>query len=168
MSDEEVKNETTTTETDAGESKDPKKMLGNVAGTFSALKESNPKVLYGGIGGVVLLLLILMMGGDDGPVIAKGPVISNLEVGKTYTLKQSNTYDPNAVVRLVQSPGNLKAYDDTDEDDRTGCHNVKQGAKVKVTEFFDYGGAKKTFSKVKVLDGECTDYVGWTLSINVR
>ena len=43
-----------------------KNTVGNLVSSFLSLKEKNPKVFFGGIGGVVVLLVLMMtMGGDE-------------------------------------------------------------------------------------------------------
>jgi len=91
-----------------------KNIAGNLATSFLALKETNPKVFFGSIGGVVILLLIMMSGGDDSAPSVSGPAMKNLTVGQRYVLKSANAYDPGATVRLVSTPGAIAAYDDTE------------------------------------------------------
>lgn len=147
-----------------------KKIAGNAASALMDLKEKNPKVFFGAIGGVVVLILIMMMSGGGGnkPAIS-GPSIKNLAIGQQYILKSPNSYDPASTVRLVSVPGALAAYDDSEEADRTGaCQHMAQGTKVTPTEFQDFAGKKNIYVKVKMLEGECKDNEGWTLAINVQ
>ncbi|MDD2760180.1 MAG: hypothetical protein PHH11_07785, partial [Methylomonas sp.] len=98
------------------------------------LKETNPKVFFGGIGAVAVILLFLMMSGGDNPNLPAHqarPIVS----GQNYVLKSPNTYDPNATVRLVSVPGSMAAYDDTEENDREGaCKHMPQNTPVKLIQ----------------------------------
>ncbi len=141
---------------------------GNIVATLMALKENNPKVFFGAIGGVALLLgAVMMSGGHEAPL--SGPTIKNLAVGQKYVLKSANSYDPAATVRLVAVPGAIAAYDDTEEADRkTPCQHIPQGTPVTVTELQDAYGTKNAFVKVLIQDGECKDKDGWALAIDVQ
>ncbi len=140
----------------------------NIASKVMALKESNPKVLYGAIGVLAFVVLGLMMmgGGDNKPSLPVAKVM-NLAIGQTYALKGVNTYDPNATVRLVAVPGSIAAYDDTEEKDRKGeCKHMPQGTKVKISQIQEAFGKVK-FVEVEMLDGECAGKKGWTASNNL-
>ncbi|MFM8341475.1 MAG: hypothetical protein ACKN9F_04570, partial [Methylomonas sp.] len=82
--------------------------VGNIVASVLALRESNPKVFYGGLGGIVLLLVLLLSGGSDSKLVAhqSKPIV----VGQNYVLKGANAYDPNATIRLVSVPGSMAAY----------------------------------------------------------
>ncbi|QWF71445.1 hypothetical protein KEF85_02875 [Methylomonas paludis] len=140
---------------------------GALAG-FLALQQSNPKVFYGAIGGVVLLILIFVFsGGSDAklPVHQAKPVV----IGQNYVLKSPNAYDNNATIRLVAVPGSMAAYDDTEENDREGgCKHILQGTPVKVTQSQDAYGKKDVFVEVEMLGGECEGKKGWALAINLQ
>jgi hypothetical protein len=141
---------------------------GNIVATLMALKENNPKVFFGAIGGVALLLGVMMMSGG-GEQKLEGPKIKNLAVGQKYVLKSANSYDQAATVRLVAVPGAIAAYDDTEEADRkTPCQHIPQGTPVTVTELQDAYGTKNAFVKVLIDDGECKDKDGWALAIDVQ
>lgn len=145
-----------------------KNVAGNLLSTLLALKESNPKVFFGGIGAAVLLLLILMIsGGSDSklPVHQSKPVV----VGQSYVLKSANAYDPQATIRLVSVPGSMAAYDDTEEADREGaCKHIQDGTPVKVIQSQDAYGKKDVFAEVEMLSGECEGKRGWALAINLQ
>jgi hypothetical protein len=145
-----------------------KSQINNIISKVLDLKESNPKVFFGAVGGVVVLLLIMMMsGGDSKPV--SGPVIKNLAVGQKYVLQSANAYDKDATVRLVSVPGTIAAYDDTEEADRNGaCQHMPQGTPVTVIELQDAYGKKNAYAKVKMEEGECKGNEGWALSIDVQ
>ena len=147
-----------------------KDTAGNLVSSFLSLKEKNPKVFFGSIGGVgVLLVLMMTMGGGGSKPTISGPVMKDLAVGQRYVLKSANAYDAAATVRLVSTPGAIAAYDDTEEADRTGaCQHIPQGTPVSVIEFSDAYGKQKTYAKVKIEDGECKGNEGWALSIDIQ
>ena len=136
--------------------------------TLMSLKENNPKVFFGGLGGVGLLLVLAMSGGGSSNTVT-GPTMKNLAVGQRYTLKSANAYDPSATIRLVSVPGTIAAYDDTEEADRNGvCQHMPQGTPVTVLDLSDAYGKKNTYAKVKIEDGSCKGNEGWALSIDVQ
>jgi hypothetical protein len=150
----------------AGES--AKNAAGNILNTFLELKESNPKVFFGIIGGVVLGLVLLFSGGGSDaklPIHQSKPVI----VGQSYVLKSANAYDQNATIRLVAVPGSMAAYDDTEENDREGgCKHILQGTPVKVVQSQDAYGKKDVFVEVEMQSGECEGKKGWALAVNLQ
>ena len=144
--------------------------IGGFISTFLSLKEKNPKVFFGSIGGIAVLLVVLMSMGDEGskPVIS-GPVLKDLGIGQRYVLKSANAYDPSATVRLVATPGAIAAYDDTEEADRSGaCQHIAQGTPVSVLEFADAYGKQKSYAKVRIEDGECKAHEAWALAIDIQ
>jgi hypothetical protein len=147
-----------------------KNTVGNLISSLLSLKESNPKVFFGGIGGVVLLLVLMMsMGGDDSKPVISGPALKDLAIGQRYVLKSANAYDPAATVRLVSTPGAIAAYDDTEEADRSGaCQHMPQGTPVSVLEFADAYGKQKAYAKVRVEDGACKGNEAWALAIDIQ
>jgi hypothetical protein len=148
-----------------------KNTAGNLVSSFLSLKEKNPKVFFGAIGGVVVLLVLMMtMGGDDAskPTIS-GPALKDLVEGQRYVLKSANAYDPAATVRLVSTPGAIAAYDDTEEADRSGaCQHIPQGTPVTVLGFSDAYGKQKAYAKVRIEEGECKGNEAWALAIDVQ
>lgn len=132
-----------------------------------AIKESNPKLFFGALIGVVLIILFLMMsGGSDKKMPVSRSV--NLAVGQTYSLKGANTYDPKATIRLVAIPGSIAAYDDTEKEDRDGgCKHMPQGTKVKLLQIQAAFGQAK-FVQVEMLNGECAGKKGWAVSNNLN
>jgi len=141
---------------------------GNLLANFLALKDSNPKVFFGAIGGIALLLLLLLFGGGSD---AKLPVHQNkpVVIGQNYVLKGANAYDTGATIRLVAVPGSMAAYDDTEENDREGgCKHIPSGTPVKVTQSQDAYGKKDVFVEVEMLGGECEGKKGWALAINLQ
>ena len=147
-----------------------KNTVGNLLSSFLSLKETNPKVFFGAIGGVVVLLvLIIATGGDSSKPALSGPALKDLAVGQRYVLKSANAYDPAATVRLVSTPGAIAAYDDTEEADRSGaCQHIPQGTPVSVLDFADAYGKQKTYAKVRIEDGECKGNEAWALAIDVQ
>ncbi len=142
--------------------------VSNIISVMLGLKEKNPKVFFGAIGGVVVLLILIMSGGDEAKVVS-GPKIKNLAVGQKYVLKSANSYDPAATVRLVGVPGAIAAYDDTEEADRNAaCQHIAQGTPVSVVELQDAYGTKNAFVKVQMEEGECKGKDGWALAIDVQ
>jgi hypothetical protein len=140
----------------------------NIVSQILSLKENNPKVFFGAIGGVIVLLILLVSGGETKQI--SGPKIQNLVVGQKAVLKSANSYDPAATVRLVSVPGgDLKAYDDTEENDRvTPCQHIPQGTTVSVAGLQDAYGTKNAFVKVLLEDGECKGRDGWVAAIDVQ
>ena len=147
-----------------------KNTVGNLVSAFLGLRETNPKVFFGAIGGVVVLLVLIMATGGDGAKPAlSGPAHIELAVGQRYVLKSANAYDTAATVRLVSTPGAIAAYDDTEEADRSGaCQHIPQGTPVSVLDFADAYGKQKTYAKVRVEDGECKGNEAWALAIDVQ
>lgn len=154
-----------------------KNKVGNIISILLDLKDNKPKVFYGLVGGVVILLLFAMMSGGGSKSIKYENKLKGLTVGQKYVLKSANTYDEAATIRLVSVPGEIKAYDDTEETDRkdsekegvnTTCQHIKQGTAVTVLELTDAYGTKNAFAKVQMEDGPCKDKTGWALSIDVQ
>ncbi|TAL51378.1 MAG: hypothetical protein EPN89_03645 [Methylovulum sp.] len=145
-----------------------KNIANNLLSSMLNLKEKNPKVFFGVIGGVVALVVLMMMSGGGSKTVT-GPVIKNLSVGQRYVLKSANAYDKDATVRLVSVPGTIAAYDDTEEADRSGaCQHMAQGTAVSVLELQDAYGKKNAYAKVQIEEGECKGNSGWALSIDVQ
>jgi len=146
-----------------------KNAAGNLISSILSLKEKNPKVFFGAIGGIVVLLIIIMASGGDSTPSVSGPAAKNVVVGQKYVLKSPNTYDKSSTIRLVAVPGTIAAYDDTEEDDRNGlCKHMPQGTPVTVTDLQDFSGKRNAFAKVQMLEGECQGKDGWVLSINLQ
>ncbi len=144
-----------------------KDAAGNVVANLLALKDSNPKVFFGGVGAVVLVLgALFMSGGNDAkmPVHQAKPIV----VGQNYVLKSANAYDQQATIRLVAVPGSMAAYDDTEEADREGCKHIEQGTPVKLIQAQDAYGEKNVFAEVEMTSGECAGKRGWALAINLQ
>jgi hypothetical protein len=143
---------------------------GSFISSFLSLKETNPKVFFGSIGGIVVLLVLMMsMGGSSSKPPLTGPVLKDLVIGQQYTLKSANSYDPSATVRLVGTPGTIAAYDDTEEADRAGvCQHIPQGTPVSVLEFSDAYGKQKAYAKVRIENGDCKGNEAWALAIDIQ
>lgn len=148
-----------------------KNMVGQLVSTALSLKEKNPKVFYGAVGGLALLLIFVMIGGGgsggEAPSLPTGSSLKNLQTGQLYTLKSANSYDTSAMIRLVSAPGTLAAYDDTEEADRTGtCQNFPQGTKVKVIRTQEISSTE--YAEVSVESGECKGKTGWAFAIDLQ
>lgn len=146
------------------------KTASNLVATLLELKESNPKVFFGGIGAVVLILLIMIMSGGSDP---KLPVHQSKPIvpGQNYVLKSPNTYDTNATVRLVAVPGSMAAYDDTEEADRDGaCKHMPQNTAVKLIQSQnDSVDSNVVWVEVEMTGaGDCQGKKGWTSAINLQ
>lgn len=139
----------------------------NALASVMALKESNPKVFFGGIGAVVVLLLVVMMSGGSNKTL---PSHQNkaISIGQNYVLKSANAADPKAPIRLVSVPGSMAAYDDTEEEDRSGCKTAAPGTPVTVLQTQDAFGKKAAFAQVEITSGECQGNKGWVLAINIQ
>ena len=144
-----------------------KKAGQNAIASILSLKENNPKVLYGAIGGIILLVLIMMMSGGGSGVIS-GSMSKNLVVGQSYILKSPNTYSSNSTIRLVSVPGSMAAYDDTEENDREGCLHLPEGSSVTVKDLTDAFGKKNAFAKVAAETGDCVGKGGWVSVNNIQ
>ncbi len=142
-------------------------VAGNLISKAMELKESNPKVFFGGIAGLVIVIVILMMSGGGGSKKSL-PVTKAVDVaiGQTYALKGVNTYDPNATVRIVNIPGSIAAYDDTTEGAGDKCKNMIQGTRVKVLNSQVITGAK--YAEIEIVDGECAGRKGWVVANNLN
>lgn len=134
-----------------------------------ALKESNPKVFFGGIGLLLAVVLLLAMsGGEETPVVS-GKQAVNLAIGKQYILKSPNSYDDKATIQLLPVPGTIAAYDDgASEEDKNPCKAIVQGTHVSVMNFQDAFGKKNTFAQVKIEEGVCKDKDGWVLAVDLE
>jgi hypothetical protein len=147
---------------------DAKKAATNIVATVMELKQSNPKVFFGGIAAVVVLILIVMSSGGN-PEVLPSPAVKELVKGQSYVLKGANSFDANGKIRLVSIPGSVAAFDDSEEDPKeASCSHIIQGTPVKVTDFQDFAGKKNAFANVEILSGACKGKKGWALSIDVQ
>ncbi|MCX7102298.1 MAG: hypothetical protein NTX38_12675 [Methylobacter sp.] len=147
-----------------------KETAGKLFASMMELKESNPKVFFGIVGGVVFLLLVLMMSGGDSPMVS-GPTAKNLVSGQRYVLKNPNTYEIESPIQLLAVPGAIAAFDDSEELEKgkvDSCRRIAQGTAVSIQDFQDFAGKKNAFVKVQVEDGQCKDSSGWVLAIDVQ
>ena len=147
--------------------------VGNVISSILALKESNPKVFFGGVGAVVVIMLFSMLsGGDDGAKVKSlgAPTAKNLAIGQKYILQNPNSFEKGATIRLVPVPGTIAAYDDAENDKAEGseCKDIPQGTSVSVMNFEDAYGKRNSFAQVKIEEGKCKDKTGWVLSIDLQ
>ena len=66
-----------------------KNTVGNLVSSFLSLKEKNPKVFFGAIGGVAVLLILMMtMGGDSSKPIVSGPALKDLVYRPTLCVEK--------------------------------------------------------------------------------
>ncbi|PPC90437.1 MAG: hypothetical protein CTY34_07785 [Methylobacter sp.] len=160
---------TTNVETPGNTENAAKNKIGEIIAGAMKLKESNPKVFFGAIGGVVLLIIIAAMsGGDKKPALPKA-MAKNIVVGQKYVIKSANSYDPSSTVRLVAVPGTIAAYDDSEEDElKSACKHLPQGTPVIAKASQDAYGKKDAQIQVQILEGECKDFEGWVLSIDLQ
>ncbi len=140
----------------------------NLVSKLLALKDDNPKVFFGGIGAVVVLLLVVLMSSGSSknvPTFKQTPIV----IGNEYKLQGANNSAPEATVRLVAVPGSMAAFDDTEEDDRSGCKHMPQGTRVKVLQTQAAYGKEDAFVQVEILEeGECQGQKGWALGIDLK
>lgn len=145
-----------------------KKAANNVLATIMDLKQSNPKVFYGSIVGVVVLSLVMSIGGSSSP---EAPVttLKNHSIGQTYVLRGANSSDANGKIRVVQVPGSIAAFDDTDEDpaEKT-CGHLPAETQVKAIGLQDFAGKKDAFVNIEIMSGDCKGKKGWALAIDVQ
>jgi len=145
-----------------------KAKLAELAGRFLSLKDSNPKVFYGAVGGVVVLILASMMMGGDSGVIANS-TNKNLAIGQSYILKNANA-GSTGVTALVAVPGNMAAYDNSTQDETTSglvCQ-APDGSQIRIKGFADAFGKKNLFAQVEVESGSCQGKTGWTIVNNIQ
>lgn len=145
-----------------------KNAAGNVLSSVLGLKEKNPKVFFGAIGGVVLLAALAIVGGGESEKVLSGQSIKQLEVGQKYVLKSPNTFDQSATVKIANVPGAIAAYDDSEEEKAAPCLRLPQGTPVSVLDFQNSDGVKNAFVKVQIEEGECKGSIGWALAIDVQ
>ncbi len=138
----------------------------NIVSKLLDLKQSNPKVFFGGIGAVVLIVIVIMMmsGGSKKHILVNEKV--NLSIGQSYSLRGVNTYDPVATIRLVAVPGSIAAYDESAEGGDDKCRRMKQGTRVKLLQVQQAFGSAK-FVEVEILAGQCAGRKGWASSNNL-
>ncbi len=139
---------------------------GALAGVM-ALKDSNPKVFFGGIGALVLILGFFMFGGSGSTVTPHKQAA--IVIGNSYVLKGANITSPDATVRLVAVPGSMAAFDDTEKNDRIGgCKHMPVGTPVKAIQTQDAYGKPNAFVQVEMTEGDCTGQKGWVLAVNIQ
>jgi hypothetical protein len=146
-----------------------KKTAANMLTTVMELKNSNPKVFFGGIAGVaVLLILVMSIGGGSEPVVPKTSLKEH-SIGQNYVLRGVNSAETSGKVRIVQVPGTMQAFDDTDEDPKEqACSHLPAETQVKALGFQDFMNKKNGFVNVEVLSGNCKGKRGWVLAVDVQ
>lgn len=147
-----------------------KETAGKLFSSMMSLKEKNPKVFFGAVGGVVFLLIVMMVsGGDSETISTAGP--KNLVTGQRYVLKNPNTCEVESPIQLLAVPGAIAAFDDSEDEDKgkvESCRRIAQGTAITVVDFQDFAGKKNAFVKVQVEDGDCKGSSGWVLAIDVQ
>jgi hypothetical protein len=143
----------------------PNKLLEDAMG----LKDSNPKVFFGGIAAVVVFVLIVVMMSSGGGNKLPHKTFKPLAVGQQYTLKGANSTAGQSSVSMVAVPGVI-AFDDTEEKGTdSSCNQQPEGTVVKVLAFQDFAGKKNAFANIEVLsEGKCKGRKGWTLAIDIQ
>jgi len=141
---------------------------GNAVSKIMELKDSNPKVFFGAIAGLVVVILAMVMGGGESNKPVQQSRQVNLSIGNTYSLKGVNSYGTNAKIRLVAVPGSMAAYDESEkEGDEGSCKDMPEGTKVKLLSIQEaLGGAK--FVELELLDAAgCSGRKGWATASNL-
>ncbi len=156
-------------ETSSSSADEGKKAANNFVTTALELKQSNPKLFFGGIGGaVVFLLLIIGISGGSNEIIATDG-IKNHVVGQNYVLRGANSSDAVGKIRVVQVPGSVAAFDDSEEDPKEqACNHIPAETQVKALGFQDFAGKKNAFVNIEILSGDCKGKRGWALAIDVQ
>ena len=142
---------------------------GNALTKIMALKESNPKLFFGGIGGLVvaILAMTMMTEGSSNKHLPTSKM-ANLSIGQSYSLRGINTYDPMATVRLVAVPCSVAAYDDNEDDGGpSGCKHIAQGTRVKLLQIQEMAGMGKS-AEIEIATGDCAGRKGWTTVTNLK
>lgn len=134
------------------------------AGGLAALKNMDPKVLYGTIGGIVVLILAMTMMGGGGGEVAVSIKVSN---GQTVTLQDPNI--SSGKIPLTPNPGSLGASEEESKaegsDGPTTCM-ADAGNKAIVEEQMTSNYIP--FVKVTAQNGNCQGKTGWTPLVNVK
>ena len=152
--------ETTNTTAETTTTEDVK---ANALSKFMELKDSNPKVFFGGIGGgVVLLLLIVMMGGGSKNQIPQTSM-KKVSIGQEYTLKGANSTSESSTISLGAA-ANITAFDDSEEEgEKSVCKQQPSGTSVKILE------VQGTFAQVEILsEGNCQGRKKWAFIADIK
>lgn len=161
--------EKTNSEASPSAADEAKKTTTSLVTTALELKQANPKLFFGGIAGVVVLLLLVMSIGGGSDTATATKAIKDHVVGQNYVLRGANSSDANGKIRIVQVPGSVAAFDDTDEDPKEqACNHLAAETQVKALGFQDFAGKKNAFVNVEILSGNCKGKKGWALAIDVQ
>jgi hypothetical protein len=133
--------------------------LKNIGAKVNDLRQSNPKVFYGGLAVVVILVLFLLISG--GGTSQAPQVKATLKVGETYRLVNPNGGE----VLLVAVPGQFSSVEYNEEDSQNICV-VDSGTRAILQEetFVNY----INYVKVQPSDGPCKGKSGWTSKVNIK
>jgi hypothetical protein len=139
-------------------SEETKENTGNaVAGIVETLK-TNPKVLYGAIGGVVVIMLGLAMGGGGEGEKVK---VASIGPGQTVTLENPN----GGLSHLTAVPG-MQSASEAEENQEVSICVAAGGTRASVEEEQMVG--MLPYVKLKVIDGDCQGKTGWTSKVNIK
>ena len=133
--------------------------LKNIGAKVNDLRQSKPKVFYGGLAAVVIIVLFLLIGGGD---TSQAPQVqATLKAGATYRLVNPNGGE----VLLVAVPGQFSSADYNEEDTQNICV-VDSNTQVVLQEetFVNY----IHYVKVKPSAGPCAGKSGWTSKVNIK
>lgn len=146
----------------------PTKNISNLLASTLGLKDSNPKVFFGGIVAIVALVLIVIISFGSSNNLPHA-VFKNLVVGQQYTLKGANSTDEKSTISMVAVPG-LAAFDDNEDDDSDrSCKQQPKGTLVKILDLQDFAGKKSAFAQVEILTkGDCQGRKGWVFTIDIQ
>ena len=140
--------------------KNPLDKVKSIVATLTALQQSNPKVFYGGVAGLVVILWFIMSGSGSGGVQMK----VNVTPGQSITLN-----NPNGGKSLIDAqPGNFSM---NAEDEKSFVCYAEAGASAKVVEetmIPTMGGTALPFVKVEITGGSCAGKSGWTSKTNIK
>ncbi|MCK5728187.1 MAG: hypothetical protein KAG10_11240 [Methylococcales bacterium] len=161
--------EKTPTETPAPEAAAPEKPVNKLLENAMGLKESNPKVFFGAIGGLVILVLIVIMSSGSKNTVPT-TTLKTLTIGQQYSLKGANSLGGNGSISMVASPDSVMAFDDSEEKGvESPCKQQPEGTAVKVLALSDYVGKKNGIAQIEVLSkGNCQGRKGWTLVVDIQ
>lgn len=133
-----------------------------------ALKNSNAKLFYGIVTGIVGVVLTLAMLGSNDEIL-KPAESKSLAAGQKYTLKSPNALADDGeqtIIRLVSTPGAIAAFDD-EENKTEECRKFPEGTHVTILDKQDAYGKKDVFAKVQIDEEICNGTIGWVLAVNL-
>lgn len=161
--------EKTPAESPTPEAATPEKPENKLLENAMGLKESNPQVFFGAIGGLVILVLIVIMSSGSNNTVPT-TTLKTLTIGQQYSLKGANSLGGNGSVSMVASPDGVMAFDDSEEKGvESSCKQQPEGTAVKVLALSDYAGKQNGIAQIEVLSkGDCKGRKGWTLVVDIQ